>query len=148
MTEINTTTRSNEPLSENELKLKEEEKAKDLELITELKNINLDSQDLLSLTNDLVKFQENLKCLNNVCNIFTDEVFDIFKKISGKENIKMHLILSRIYINIISNDSLYKDYLLFQEDDPNKLDKVDCLLKLIEQCTSLIENYSNSKIKI
>ena len=142
MTEINTTTRSNEPLGENELKLKEEEKAKDLELITELKNINLDSKDLLSLTNDLVKFEENLKSLNNVCNIFTDEVFDIFKKISEKENIKMHLILSRIYINIISNDSLYKDYLLFQEDDPNKLDKVDCLLKLIEQCTSLIEKLS------
>ena len=41
--------------------------------------------------------------------IFTEENFDFLKKLSLKENIKINLILSKIYMNIISNDSLYND---------------------------------------
>ena len=140
MTENNTTIRSNDPLNENNQKQTEqEEDSKDLEIIQNLKNINIDSEDLSSLIKDLQTFESKLKFLSNVCYIFTSEVFQIFGKLIQKDNIKIHLILSRIYIDIISNDSLYNNYLMFEYDDSNKIEKVDHLLQLISDCTSLIE---------
>ena len=140
MTENNTTIRSNDPINENNLNQTEkEEDSKDLEIVQNLQNINVDSEDLTSLIKDLQTFETKLKLLNNVCYIITNEVFQILKKLIEKDNIKIHLILSRIYIDIISNDSLYNNYLMFGEDDSNKIEKVDLLLQLISDCTSLIE---------
>ena len=69
--------------------------------------------------------------LSNVCYIFKNEVFQIFGKLIQKENIKIHLILSRIYIDIISHYSLYNNYLMFDKEDKNKIEKVDRLIQLI-----------------
>ena len=140
MTENNTTISSNDPINENNLnKTEKEEDSKDLEIVQNLQNINVDSEDLTSLIKDLQTFEAKLKLLNNVCYIISNEVFQILKKLIEKDNIKIHLILSRIYINIISHDSLYNNYLMFGEDDSNKIEKVDLLLQLISDCTSLIE---------
>jgi hypothetical protein len=140
MTENNTTISSNDPINENNLnKTEKEEDSKDLEIVQNLQNINVDSEDLTSLIKDLQTFEAKLKLLNNVCYIISNEVFQIFKKLIEKDNIKIHLILSRIYIDIISHDSLYNNYLMFGEDDSNKIEKVDLLLQLISDCTSLIE---------
>ena len=140
MTENNTTISSNDPINENNLnKTEKEEDSKDLEIVQNLQNINVDSEDLTSLIKDLQTFEAKLKLLNNVCYTITNEVFQILKKLIEKDNIKIHLILSRIYINIISHDSLYNNYLMFGEDDSNKIEKVDLLLQLISDCTSLIE---------
>jgi len=137
MTENNTTIRSNDPMNEN--KLEQEDDSKDLEIVQNLKNINIDSEDLSSLIKDLQTFESKLKLLSNVCYIFTNEVFQIFGKLIQKENIKIHLILSRIYIEIISHDSLYNNYLMFDKEDKNKIEKVNLLIQLISDCTSLIE---------
>ena len=139
MSEINITRRSNDSMIKNENKSKEQEESKDLEIIKELKNINLDSKDFISVINDLFEFEKNLKYLNNVNCIFSYDVLDIFQKINEKDNIKMNLILNKIYLNIICNESLYNNYLLFEEKDPKKLEKIDFLIDLIDQCTSLIE---------
>mgnify|MGYP006988877442 FL=1 len=125
MTEINTTIRSNEPMNGNkQTQTEQEDESKDLEIIQKLKNINIDSEDLVPLIEDLETFESRLELLSNVCYIFTNEVFQIFKKLIEKDNIKIHLILSRIYIDIISNDSLYNSYLMFEKDDSNKIEKV------------------------
>ena len=134
MTENNTTIRSNDPINENNQNQTEQE-----EIIQNLKNINIDTEDMTSLIKDLEIFEMKLKSLNNVCYIFKKEVFQIFNKLIQKDNVKIHLILSRIYIEIISHDSLYDNYLMFGEDDSNKIEKVDLLLQLISDCTSLIE---------
>lgn len=134
MTENNTTIRSTDPINENNQNQTEQE-----EIIQNLKNINIDSEDLTSLIKDLETFEMKLKSLSNVCYIFTKDVFEIFNKLIQKDNVKIHLILSRIYIEIISHDSLYDNYLMFGEDDSNKIEKVDLLLQLISDCTSLIE---------
>ena len=134
MTENNTTIRSNDPINENSQNQTEQE-----EIIQSLKNIDIDSEDLTSLIKDLQTFEIKLKSLSNVCYIFTNETFQIFNKLIKKDNVKIHLILSRIYIEIISHDSLYDNYLMFEENDSNKIEKVDLLLQLISDCSSLIE---------
>ena len=129
MTENNTTISSNDPINENNLnKTEKEEDSKDLEIVQNLQNINVDSEDLTSLIKDLQTFES---LLSNVCYIFKNEVFQILKKLIEKDNIKIHLILSRIYINIISHDSLYNNYLMFDKEDKNKIEKVDRLIQLI-----------------
>ena len=134
MTENNTTIRSDDPINENNQHQTEQE-----EIIQSLKNIDIDSEDLTSLIKDLQTFEIKLKSLSNVCYIFTNEAFQIFNKLIKKDNVKIHLILSRIYIEIISHDSLYDNYLMFEENDSNKIEKVDLLLQLISDCSSLIE---------
>ena len=136
MTETNTTNRSKDAMNENSQKITDQENLEDFKIIQELKNISIDSDDLSSLIKALENFECKLKSLNNVDNIFINEVFAIFDRLINKDNIKINLILSRIYIDIISNDSLYKNYLMFEKDDNNK---IDCLIILISDCSSIIE---------
>ena len=41
---------------------------------------------------------------------------NILKNLSSKENIRINLILSKIYMNIFNNESLYSKYLLFDSE--------------------------------
>ena len=93
--------------------------------------------NLLSLINSLMDFEEYLKPIKSVNDILTKENIDFFKKLLQKENIKINLLLSKIYMNIISNDSLYDDYLLSIKE--NDEDKIDILLQLLENCVSVIQ---------
>ena len=123
-----------------EIKEKDSEQGKNKELLEDeeildlLKRIDIDSQDLLTLVNDLMYFSFELKSLKNVGLILTPGYLDIFKKLSSKENIKIRLILSKIYMNIMNNESLYKDYLLTINEE-----KINLLIQLIEECISLIQ---------
>ena len=136
MTETNTTTITKDAKNENNQKLTDQENLDDFKIIKELKNINIDSEKLPSLTKALDNFKCKLKSLNNVGNILTNEVFKIFDKLIKKDRIKINLILSRIYLGIISNNSLYNNYLMFEKDDSNR---IDCLIRLISDCSSIIE---------
>ena len=93
--------------------------------------------DLITLINNLIDFEDYIKSLKSMDDIFTKENFDFLNKLSLKENIKINLILSKIYMNIISNDSLYNEYLTSIKEEST--DKVDLLFLLIENCISLIE---------
>ena len=134
------TTRSTEPIKENDVekentKNKEEIKQiDDSEIIELLKNINIDSEDLLYLVNSLIQFSYELISLKKIELILSNEIIEIFKKLSSKNNIKINLILSKIYMNIINNESLYSNYLL-----EINVEKVNMIILLIEECMALIE---------
>jgi len=136
MAETNVTTSSKDVINENNQKTTGQQNLEDIEIIQELKKIKIDSEDLSSLNKDLGNFECKLRSLSNVNNIFSNEVFNIFDKLIKKDNIKINLILSRIYLDIISNDSLYNNYLMFEKDDNNK---IDYLIKFISDCSSIIE---------
>ena len=136
MAETNVTTSSKDVINENNQKTTGQQNLEDIEIIQELKKIKIDSEDLSSLNKDLGNFECKLRSLRNVVNIFSNEVFNIFDKLIKKDNIKINLILSRIYLDIISNDSLYNNYLMFEKDDNNK---IDYLIKFISDCSSIIE---------
>ena len=134
------TTRSTDPITENDLekeKPKNNEETKqmdDSEIIELLKNINIDSEDLLYLVNSLIQFSYELMSLKRIELILTNEMIDIFKSLSKKNNIKINLILSKIYMNIINNESLYTNYLV-----EINVEKVNMIILLIEECMTLIE---------
>ena len=134
------TTRSTDPITENDLekeKPKNNEEIKqmdDSEIIELLKNININSEDLLYLVNSLIQFSYELMSLKRIELILTNEMIDIFKNLSKKNNIKINLILSKIYMNIINNESLYTNYLV-----EINVEKVNMIILLIEECMALIE---------
>ena len=109
----NKTENSNTNETSNEIeKQKEHEENREEELINTLKNINNNSEDLLSLVNNLIHFCYKLNSLKNVEVILTNEILDYLKKFTDKGNIKINLILGKIYMHIISNESLFTNYLM------------------------------------
>ena len=94
-------------------------------------------EDLMSLINSLKDFDIYLKSNKNINNILTEENLSFLKELSLKENVKVNLLLSKIYINIITNESLYNQYLISIPE--NDTYKINILFQLIENCISLVE---------
>ena len=133
-----TTSRTNEEQNEenkNEKIEKDEETKKDEEIITLFNKIDKNSKDPLTLVNDLLNFNYELKSLKDITLFLTFDNLKILKDLSSKENIKINLILSKIYMNIINNESLYSKYLVLLENE----DKSNLIIQFIEDCISLIE---------
>jgi hypothetical protein len=104
--------------------------------INEKSKANSD-EELLLLIDNLIEFESYTKSIQSVNDILTKENFQFFNKLSLKENIKINLLLSKIYMNIISNDSLYNEYLL--EITENDKDKIEILFQLIDNCISIAD---------
>jgi hypothetical protein len=71
----------------------------------------------------------------------TEENLSFLKELTMKENVKINLLLSKIYMNIITNESLYNQYLLSIPE--NDTYKINILFQLIENCVSLVEKLNN-----
>jgi len=97
--------------------------------------------NLVSLINSLIDFEEYLKSIKNINDILTKENIYFFKKLMQKENVKINLLLSKIYMNIISNNSLYDDYLIILKEEDE--DKIEILFELVENCISIIQSLQN-----
>ena len=69
-------------------------------------------EELLILIDNLVEFEVYTKSIKNINEILTKQNFEFFNKLTLRDNIKINLLLSKIYMNIISNDSLYNNYLI------------------------------------
>ena len=113
---------------------KKEEPLKDDEIVNLFKNIKFDSKDLPSLVNDFSNFNEHLKYLKNISLFLTPDNFYTLRKINEIDNIKILMILSQIYMNIMNNESLYSSYLLSLTDE-----KTGIVLQIIDECAALIE---------
>ena len=113
---------------------KKEEPLKDEEIVNLFKNIKFDSKDLPSLVNDFEKFNCHLKYLKNISLFLTPDNFYILRKINDMDNIKILMTLSQVYVNIMSNESLYSNYLLSLTDE-----KAGIVLQIVDECVALIE---------
>ena len=109
------------------------------DLLSNIMKINPESNDILSIINNLNIFEFKLKKLKNINLVLTNDILFLFQKLQDKNNIPINITLSKIYIDILSSESLYKNYLLFNGDYYNILDKVSFLLYLIDECVSLID---------
>ena len=132
---LNSTETRNEILSS----INQQDTSKDLEFISHLMNIDLESNDILSIINSLNIFEFSLKTLKNISCVLKSDILLVFQKLAEKDNIPINLALKRIYTDILSNESLYKNYLLFENNYYDILDKISFLLYFIDECTSLIE---------
>ena len=124
----------NEEKEQDEEVKKTKKTLKDEEIIKLFKSIKFKSEDVLTLAEDLVNFNCELKSLKNIELFLTYENLDILKNLNTSQNIKVHLALSKIYINILSNDSLYSKFLLVFNED-----KTNLILQMIEECITLIK---------
>ena len=127
----------------------------DLGTILEKENSSNSENDLLSLINNLNLFERKVRTIKDVSIFLTKENIDALKMLLPKDNIKINIVLGKIYMNIIANDSLYSKYLA--SIDENDTTKISLLLEHIDICISLIEklntfifslNLFNFKIKI
>ena len=91
----------------------------DEKIINFFKTINPNLEDLVTLVNNLSQFNYELKSFKNISFFLTEENCEILRKLNARDNIKINLLLTKIYINIISNESLYLNYLL--EIDEQKI---------------------------
>ena len=109
----------------------------DEKIINSFKNLNLTSEDLVTLVNNLSHFNHDLKSLKDITFFINEENLEILKKLSEKDNIKINLLLSKLYINLISNESLYSIYLV-EVSEP----KLNLIMQIIDDCITLIQKLS------
>ena len=129
--------RSSEPIIENVPKKKNGSTMNDEKIVKIFKEMKIDSEDLPTLIDNLYEFNSELENLKDVESFLTVHNLNKFKKLSSKGKIKINLILKKIYMNIINNDSLYSNYLsnLIEE-------KINLIIEFIEECVSLVEKFS------
>ena len=125
---------NNEDLEIEINEIKEEESLNDEEIVNLFQNLKLDSKDLPSLINDFTKFNHHFKYLKKIGLFLTPENFNTLRKINEIDNIKILMILSQIYMNIMKNESLYSNYLLTLNDE-----KTGIVLQIVDECAALIE---------
>lgn len=102
---------------------------------TKRENTSQDEQQ--TLINSLIEFERHVKSIENINSILAKENLEFLKKLALKDNPRINLLLSKIYLNIISNNSLYNEYLLSIKGSDK--DKINNLFILIESCISLVE---------
>ena len=106
----------------------------DEKIIQNFKNIKPNLEDLVTLANNMIKINHELKSLKNIIFFMTEENIEILKQLNARDNIKINLLLSKIYINLISNESLYNNYLV----DVNE-EKLNIIVQIIDECIILIQ---------
>ena len=106
----------------------------DEKILKSFQILNPNIDDLITFVNDLSLFNHELKSFKNISFFINSENLDILKKINAKDNIKTNLILSKIYNNIISNESLYSQYLIEITEE-----KINLIMQIIDECIILIQ---------
>jgi hypothetical protein len=124
-------------LSKEEKKEQPKITPEDEKIINTFKNINPSVEDLISLVNNLSHFNHELKSLKDVSFFITEENIGILKKLNEKDNIKINLLLSKLYINLISNESLYSNFLVEIEEQ-----NLNLIMQVIDECIILIQKLS------
>jgi hypothetical protein len=109
----------------------------DEKIINSFKNINPTLEELITLVNNMSKFSHELKSMKNITFFLNEENISILKKLNERDNIKTNLILSKIYISLITNESLYSDYLVEITDE-----KINLIIQIIDECIILIQKLS------
>ena len=71
--------------------------------------------------------------MKDVTNFLTEDNVYILQNLNYRDNIKINLLLVKIYINIINNQSLYSIYLVEYTDE-----KLHLILQIIDECITLI----------
>lgn len=106
----------------------------DEKFISSFRVINPDSENLVSLIKDLTNFNQELASTQNITNFLTDDNIYILSSLNYRDNIKINLLLVKIYINIINNQSLYMHYLVDYTEE-----KLHLILQIIDECITLIQ---------
>ena len=92
----------------------------------------------------LKEFYNSLNSIN-LDNLITKKTIKYFQNLNPKENIKIDLLLSKIYGKILNSEDFYKDY--FSDEDENEK-KMPLILSFIEEPIKIIDNFSDNFISL
>ena len=102
------------------------------------KKIYVDTEDLHSIINTLNKFILELNNLNDIAKIFSDKNLYFFSSLIENNDIKVNLLLSKIYNIIIAKEYLYKTFIpSIKENDEFK---IYLIIELVSNISLLIKN--------
>jgi len=105
----------------------------DEKVINAFRVINPDSENLVALVRNIANFNQELTSMKDISNLLTEDNVYILQNLNYRDNIKINLLLVKIYINIISNQSLYSIYLVEYTEE-----KLHLILQIIDECITLI----------
>ena len=105
------------------------------------KKIYVDYDDINSIIKNLTDFDSNLRSMKKLNNILSTENLEFFNSLLPKENVKINLLLCKIFISIISSEYLFKIYIPSIKEDENA--KIDLILELINNISSLTAKMNN-----
>ena len=105
-----------------------------IDIINLLKKIDINSKDIPYFFTKMNDYNEKLDSGINVSYLLNYENLDILKRLNEKHSIKISLTLSKIYMSIINNESLYSDFLFIYDKE-----KMNLIIEIIEECVSLIK---------
>ena len=105
------------------------------------KKIYVDIDNISSIINNLSEFESNLRKSKGINSVLATENLLFFNSLIPKENIKINLLLSKIFGYVLSKDYLYKAYIPLINE--NNILKLDILLELIFNCYLVIEKLKN-----
>ena len=139
---ITSTSRTIDPMIDNKVLYKTQMMTNEMSIISEIRTINPNTYDINTLIYNLYQFNLKLKNLKYIQILFTNEFLDILKQLAYKGNVRIDLKLKSVYLTIISHESIFKNYLLFDENDIYRVYKIHFLLDLIDECVFIIERLS------
>ena len=105
------------------------------------KKIYVDIDNIASIINNLSEFESNLRKSKVINSVLSTENLLFFNSLISKENVKINLLLSKIFGYVLSKDYLYKTYI--PSINENNIIKFDILLELIFNCSLVIKNLNN-----
>jgi hypothetical protein len=102
------------------------------------KKIFVDTEDLHSIINTLNKFLSELSKLKDIVKIVSNKNLNFFASLIENNDTKINLLLSKIYIIILSKDYLFKTFIpQIKENDESK---INIILALVTNISLLIKN--------
>ena len=105
----------------------------DEKILNSFKIINPDSDNLVQLVKNITNFTHQLNLLKDISNFLTEDNIYILQNLNYKDNIKINLLLVNIYTKIMTNQTLYSNYLIEYTEE-----KLHLILTIFEECITLI----------
>jgi len=121
---------SEEELEQNTLKKKFVKRIKK-------KKITIDTEKIPSIIEALHYFLAELKTIENISSFLSQDNLYFFYSITLKDNVKINLLLSRIYYLMLSKDFLFK--LFVPSIKKNEYYKIDIILELIQNIAFVLD---------
>ena len=106
----------------------------DQKILNSFKIINPDAENLVQLVKNITNFNYQLNSLKDISNFLTEDNIYILQNLNYRDNIKINLLLVKIYINIITNPTLYSNYLVEYTEE-----KLHLILQIFDECITLIQ---------
>ena len=105
----------------------------DQNILNSFKIINPDADNLVQLVKNVNNFTHQLNSLKDISNFLNEDNIYILQSLNYRDNIKINLLLVKIYMSIMSNPSLFSIYLIEYTEE-----KLHLILSIFDECITLI----------